>query len=102
MTTFNWKILSISEGCKKVHYLLTATDEIHTVESEGNHVFAEETVNLPFNEIKESNLIDWLEKDTTQDDVNAIKLNLQNQLKAMENEKIVQFPWLADTFTPQV
>ena len=40
MINFNWKILSISEGCKSVNYLLFATDGTNTVESEGNHTFS--------------------------------------------------------------
>ena len=99
---FTWKILSISEGCKRVHYSVSATDGINTVESQGNHVFSDGVVNLDFEKIKETNILEWLEKDTTQNDVNAIKLNLENQLKALETDKIVDFPWLAGTFIPQV
>jgi hypothetical protein len=44
-------------------------------------------------------LIGWLESDTTKDDVNALKLNLEKQLKALETAKKVDFPWLANTFT---
>ena len=102
MTTFQWKILAISEECKKVFYQITATDGVNSVVSEGNHEYAEGTVNVPFEQIREENLIDWLEKDTTQDGVSAIKLNLENQLKALESDKKVDFPWLAGTFTPQV
>ena len=102
MITFTWKVLEISQECKSVHYSVIATDETNTVESQGNHVFSERVVNLPFDQIKEENILDWLEKDTTQDDVNEIKLNLENQLKALENDNKVDFPWLAGTFTPQV
>jgi len=90
---FNWKILSISEACKSVHYSLTATDGTNTVESQGNHVFSDGTVNIEFDKITEQNIIEWLEKDTTQDDVNAIKLNLEKQLKDLENNKKIEFPW---------
>ena len=99
---FTWKILSISEGCKSVQYLLIATDGTNTVESKGNHVFSDGVVNMPFEQIKDYNILEWLEKDTTQDDVNAIKLNLEKQLKELENDKTVEFPWLVGTFTPQV
>ena len=97
---YTWKILEISAEAKSVHYLLSVTDGVNIVESEGNHIFSDGIVNLPFEQIKNSNLIDWLNQDTTKDDVNAIKLNLENQLKALENNKKVEFPWLADTFTP--
>ena len=102
---FTWKILEVfanSEQLVSVTYLLSGTDGTNTVESKGKHTYSEGTVNLPFEQIKETNLIDWLEKDTTQDDVNAIKLNLEKQLKELENDKTVEFPWLIGTFTPQV
>ena len=99
---FNWKILSISEACKSVHYSLIATDGVNTVETQGNHIFADGTVNIEFDKIKEHNIIEWLEKDTTKDDVNAIKLNLKNQLKTLVSNKKIDFPWLADTFTPNL
>lgn len=97
---FTWKILSISDAAKSVQYLLSATDGTNTVETQGNHTFSDGIVNLPFEQIKEANLIDWLNQDTTQDDVNAIKLNLENQLKSLDSNKKVDFPWLAETFTP--
>ena len=97
---FTWKILEITSEAKSVRYLLIATDGKNTVESEGNHTFSDEIVNLPFNQIKETNLIDWLNTDTTKNGVNVIKLNLENQLKALESNQKVSFPWLADTFTP--
>ena len=97
---FTWKILEITENATSVRYFLSANDGVNTVETEGNHTFESGTVNLPFDQIKEANLIDWLVKDTTKDGVNAIKLNLENQLKVMGNSQKVSFPRLADTFTP--
>jgi hypothetical protein len=97
---FTWKILELFAEAKSVRYLLKLTDEKNSVETEGNHTFSDGIVNLAFDQIKEANLIDWLEKDTIQNDVNVIKLNLEKQLKALENGQKVSFPWLADTFTP--
>jgi predicted P-loop ATPase len=101
MIQFNWSILEVfgDENITKVRYLLKAQDETNTVETEGEHTFLEGTVYKPFAEIKEENLIAWLEQDTTKDDVNIIKLNLENQLEALKNSKKLAFPWEADTFT---
>jgi len=90
---FTWKILELFADCKGVKYYVKATDGQNSVEHEGSFLFLEGTVNLPFEQIKETNLIDWIDKD-------AIKLNLENQLKALESNKTIDFPWLADTFTP--
>jgi len=95
-----YKILSIFDECKSVEYFISLTDGVNTVETKGNHTFSDGIVNLPFEQIKESNLIDWLNQDITKDGVNFIKLNLESQLKALESNKKVDFPWLADTFTP--
>ena len=100
--TFTWKILELfAENDKliSVRYLLCGKDETNTVESEGQHIFSNGIANKPLNQIVESDIIQWLEKDTTQDDVNFIKLAIQNQLNVLNNVQKVDFPWLAGTFT---
>lgn len=101
MITYKWTILEVfgDQTITKVRYLLKAQDETNTIETEGEHTFLEGTVYKPLSEIKEENLIAWLEKDTTQDDLNIIKLNLENQLKALKTSKKIAFPWEAETFT---
>ena len=101
MIQFNWTILETfgDETITKVKYFLKAQDEQNIVETEGYHEFSEGTVYKPLSEIKEENLISWLDKDTTQDDVNLIKLNLENQLEALKTSKKIAFPWEAETFT---
>jgi hypothetical protein len=90
---FTWKILELFADCKGVKYFASATDDKNIVEAEGNCYFREGIVNLPFDQIKEQNLIDWIDKE-------PIELNLQAQLQAMDSDKTIKFPWLADTFTP--
>ena len=90
---FQWKILELFAEAKGVKYLASITDGTNTVETEGNYIFSEGTVNLPFEQIKEVNLIDWIDKE-------PVKSNLQAQLEALDSDKKIEFPWLADTFTP--
>jgi hypothetical protein len=101
MITYVWSILEVfgDQTITKVRYLLKAQNETNTVETEGYHEFSEELVCKPLSEIKESDLIGWLESDTIKDNVNAIKLNLENQLEALETNKKMAFPWEAETFT---
>ncbi len=94
---FTWKILELFADCKGVKYCLTLTDGKNIVESEGNHTFSEKTVNKPFLDIVEQDLINWLNKDHAED--GEIKTNLQRQLKELEINQKVEFPWLANTFT---
>ena len=99
---FIWKILELYANDKKliaVRYLLSGTDGKVTVQSEGKHNFSDGIANKPLDQIVESDIVQWLEKDTTQDDVNAIKLAVENQLKSLKTSEKVDFPWLAGTFT---
>lgn len=102
MINYTWKILELFANGNiliSVRYLLSGADDINIVESEGQHTFSNGIANKPLDQIVESDIIQWLEKDTTQDDVNAIKLAIENQLNALESSKKVDFPWLAGTFT---
>ena len=101
MITHNWTILeTFGDGTvTKVKYFLKAQDEQNIVETEGYHQYSEGLVCKPLSEIKESDLIGWLETDTTQEDINLIKLNLENQLQALKTSKKMAFPWEAETFT---
>jgi hypothetical protein len=99
---FTWKFLELfakSEQLVSVTYLLSGTDGTNTVESKGKHTFSNGIVNKSLADIVESDILQWIEKDTIQGDVNPIKLAIENQLKAIENAKKVDFPWLANTFT---
>jgi len=101
MITYKWLILEVfgDQTITKVRYLLKAQNEQNIVETEGYHEYSKNLVCKPLSEIKESDLIGWLESDTIKDGVNAIKLNLENQLKALKTSKKIGFPWEAETFT---
>jgi hypothetical protein len=99
---FTWKFLELFANDDKltaVRYLLSGTDEKVTVSSEGKHDFKDGTVNKSLAETVESDIVQWIEKDTTQGDVNPIKLAVENQIKSLETSQKVDFPWLAGTFT---
>jgi hypothetical protein len=99
---FKWNILELfanEEKLVSVKYMLSGTDGSVTVQSEGKHNFADGTVNKTLAEIVETDIVQWLEKDTTQDGINAIKLAIEDQIKALEIAKKVDFPWESGTFT---
>ena len=102
MIKYTWSFLELfanGDELKSVQYLLSGTDGQVTVQSSGNHEFSAGVANKPLSTIVESDLVQWIEKDTTQDDVNPIKLAIENQLKALNSVQKVDFPWLAGTFT---
>jgi hypothetical protein len=103
MITYTWSILEIfgDQTISKVRYLLKAQNEQNTIETEGYHEYSEGLVSKPLSQIKELDLIGWLESDTIKDGVNAIKLNLETQLKSLNSSKKIDFPWENDTFTAE-
>jgi len=102
MIHFTWKILevtSIDEVLTHVSYRITATDTINSVISEGNYFFNEKQINIPFADLKESNITQWIDNETTIDGVSKIKSNLDNQLAILNTSSKKDLPWLADTYT---
>lgn len=99
---YKWKFLDLfanDDQLIAVRYLLSGTDGTNKVESEGNHTFNNGIANKSLDQIVESDLIQWLEKDTMVDGINPIKLALENQLITLNGQQKVDFPWLAGTFT---
>lgn len=101
MISYKWTIMEIfsNQAITKVRFLLKAQNETNFVETEGYHQFSEGVVCKPFDEIKEEDLIRWLDQDTTKDEINIIKLNLEKQLESLKSSDKADFPWLANTFT---
>ena len=102
MINYVWKILevtSINEVLTHARYCVTATDNIHSVESEGNYFFNEKQIDIPFTDLKESNITQWIDNETTIDGVSKIKSNLDNQLAILNTSSKKDLPWLADTYT---
>ena len=98
MINYQWTILELFANNNElvaVDYLLSGSDGVNTVKTQGKHHF--QLVNKSLADIVESDIVQWIEKDTTIDDVNPIKLAIENQLK--DSVKKVDFPWLAGTFT---
>ena len=102
MIIYKWDFLELFANADKlisVRYKLSGKDKDIIVESEGNHVFSDGTANKALSEIVESDIFQWIEKDTTINGVNPIKLAIEEQINKIESTKKVDFPWLAGTFT---
>lgn len=99
MIEYKWSILEVfgDQQINKVRFLLKAKDGESIVETEGEHTF-KELISNPISEVREQDLISALIKDTTQNEVNLIKLNLENQLKALKTSKKIDLPWETNTF----
>ena len=102
---YKWKLVEVTaqEGLiTHAYYHVTATDGENTVETEGNHYFKGKEIKIPYAEVREKTILDWINDETTVDEVSSIKSRLDEQLLELKKDKKVGFPWLANTFTPNI
>jgi len=93
---FNWKILEISvkdEIITHAKYYVIADNELNSVETEGNWWFSDKTLNIPLADVKENDIVSWIEKEATVNGVCHITDNLENQLNNLKNNNTTQLPW---------
>jgi len=98
---YTWKITKVSadgELITHAHYEITAIDGEYTAKVAGNHWFSDKILKKPFNEVTETDICNWIEKETTFNDENTLKTDLQKQLNAMKNDQSTALPWLPKTF----
>jgi len=97
MANYIWKITEISteENELIIHakYHIVASDEESFVETEGNWWFSDKILNIPLSDVKEEDIVSWIEKEATINDVCHITNNLENQLTSLKNKKLTQLPW---------
>ena len=101
MINYTWKILKVfSEGelITGVQYSMIGTDNQTSIVSEGNHKFLDPELEIPFADVTEANVIEWLEKDTFRDGQSHVKSGIERQFKALIPQE-VDAPWMPKTFT---
>ena len=100
---FVLKIIDVIHDGKAIvaaDYHITASDNENIVETQGKWQFTTPHDEIAFNEIEEKLILRWLEEDM-QESLNAIKLNLENQLQALKSTKS-GLPWVKPTFKPNI
>ena len=96
MSNYNWKVTEIStdgELITHAKYYVIADNELNSVEAEGNWWFSDKTLNIPLSDVKEQDIVLWIEKEATVNGVCHITNNLENQLNNLKNNKKSQLPW---------
>ncbi|NBT49219.1 MAG: hypothetical protein EBT07_15645 [Actinobacteria bacterium] len=99
MTEFKWKITETvikDEILKSLKYYCKATDGDLSVETEG--YWTMKTPHEVSRETSESQVIHWLDLETSQDGNNIIESRLQEQLDNLRNPVSTQLPWAVPTF----
>jgi hypothetical protein len=99
-----WKILAISGNGKKItqaKYFVTLKYEDKMVETEGNWYF-EIAGDIPFKNVTEIMVIDWIKGAASKDGENIIEKRLQEQMDTLLKQDTVVAPWLPQVFTPRI
>lgn len=99
-----WKITDITvdnDALIAAHYFVSLSDDKNTVETQGEWIFLEPRNKVPFNELEERFIVQWIEEEASKDGSNIIKSNLEQQLKALNSDKS-SLPWVKPTFKPNI
>ena len=96
MANYNWKVTEISTNGELIthaKYYIIADNELNSVETEGNWWFSDKTLNIPLSDVKEEDIISWIEKEATVNGVCHITDNLDKQIIYLQNKKTTSLPW---------
>jgi hypothetical protein len=99
---FVWKISEIQNNgeliiCAKYHVI--ATEDDLSVETEGYWKFGDPKLGVPFDQVTEEMIVNWIEKETMRDGVCVIKSRLIEQLDSLSKSQFVPPPWMPQTFS---
>jgi hypothetical protein len=115
-----WKILDIEADnglITKARYLVTAKNNVTEVSTEGWWHFQEPVLVIPFAEVKEEDVIGWIDAEASRptstlnpdgsvvtNDKHQITARLEEQLVLLTEQagKKVVAPWLPQVFTPEI
>ena len=100
-----WKVeeMSANDGLiTHAKYRCTVFEDDKFVETEGNWWFNDPSMKIPFEQVSEEIVAQWIEKEATKDGVNVIKSRLEEQLALLEKSKSVVPPWKPQVFTPEL
>jgi hypothetical protein len=104
MITHTWKIHDIDATnglITNVKYSVVARELDTVVETEGYWSFGDPVLRKPFQEVTEEDVIAWVRSDSMQEGKNIIESRLEEQVIALEKQKVIP-PWLPQVFTPNL
>ena len=105
MINYIWKI---KEVCKdgdlitSALYLITAQDGDNIVQTEGHCYFANPNLKIPYLNVTEKDIINWIYDEIGEEGILNIKANLEIQIDKTKNIVKSDLPWLANTFKPNL
>jgi hypothetical protein len=99
-----WKIYgvkSVDDLIVQAKYHCRAEQKDLWVATEGNWIFREPKIKVPYAKVTEQMVIDWVKSETTEDGKNMIEKRLEDQLAAMNEQANSSLPWAPQVYTPQ-
>jgi hypothetical protein len=102
---YKWKILEVfakDEVITGAKYHVIGTEDDISVESEGNWYFDCPTIKVPFLEVTEDMIVNWIETNAIRDGENHIKMGIKKQVEALKSHKPVPAPWMPQVFKPEI
>lgn len=99
---FKWKILGFSTDKDKniveASYFVTLETKKGKVETQGNCIF-ETPKKAVLEDVSEEIVIEWVQRETTKNNVRIIEAMLEEQLNKLETQPVAELPWVPKTFT---
>jgi hypothetical protein len=100
---YEWKILSTTSDATglitEARYYAALDVDGKKVETEGNCYFIEPKLDIPFEEVSEENVIDWVKEEVTKEGKNTVEFRLKEQFEALESQTNNVAPWMPQIFT---
>ena len=97
-----WQISEVQNNdgliIRAKYYVIAKEDDL-SVETEGYWTFNDPKLNIPFDQITEKMIVEWIEKETMRDGVCVIKSRLKEQLDSLTQNQFVPPPWMPQTFS---
>lgn len=98
-----WKILGIkADGdlITQARYFARLENQFAAVETEGNWFFREPKMTVPFDQVTEAMIVEWIKAETMADGKNMIEARLAEQMVNVVKQQDRPLPWAPQVFTP--
>lgn len=98
-----WKILGIKADGDLIiqaKYFARLENQFASVETEGNWFFREPKMTVPFDQVTESMIVEWIKSEVTVDGKNIIEARLAEQMVNVVEQQDRPLPWAPQVFTP--
>ena len=97
-----WKISELKcdeSAIYQAKYHVTIQEDDLSVETEGYWTFSNTALKIPFDQVTEEMIVEWIQKETMRDGICIIKSRLKEQLDSLSKSQFSPPPWMPQTFS---